>query len=70
MAADLGLDESTFNTCLDSGTHTDEVAAMAQEARAGGITVTPSFVLNGEVRRWQGWEELKGVIDAKLGATS
>ena len=70
MAAEIGLDESTFNTCLDSGEHADEVAAMAQEARAAGISVTPSFVLNGEVRRWQGWEELKGAIDAALGATS
>lgn len=70
MAAELGLDESTFNSCLDSGEHADEVAAMAEEARAGGISVTPSFVLNGEVRRWQGWDELKGAIDAALGATS
>lgn len=70
MAKEIGLNESTFNTCLDSGQHADEVAAMAQEARATGISVTPSFVLNGEVRRWQGWEELKGAIDAALGATS
>jgi protein-disulfide isomerase len=55
---------------LDNGEHAAEVAAMAEEARAGGISVTPSFVLNGEVRRWQGWEELKGAIDAALGATS
>lgn len=70
MARQIGLEEESFNTCLDEEQHADEVAAMADEARAAGISVTPSFTVNGEVRRWQGWAELQGAIDAALGQTS
>ena len=41
----IGLDESTFKQCLDSGKHADEVRASVQEAIALGASGTPIIFL-------------------------
>jgi protein-disulfide isomerase len=42
------------------------VQAMHQEASNLGIASTPSFVLNGELIQWQGWDAMKQALDATL----
>jgi len=49
-AADLGLDVPRFTRCLDERRHAAAVEADVRQARALGITGTPTFVINGEVR--------------------
>lgn len=66
MAEVAGLDRDAVESCLDDGTYADDVEAMGAEAAALGINSTPSFVLNGTVVPWQGYESLKVAIDAAL----
>ena len=66
MAELSGLDRDQMESCLDDGTYAAEVEAMGAEAAALGINSTPSFVLNGTVVPWQGYESLKAAIDAAL----
>jgi protein-disulfide isomerase len=66
MAELSGLDADQISSCLDAGTTAADVQTMHQEAKQLGLTSTPSFVLNGEVVQWQGWDALQQQIDAAL----
>jgi predicted DsbA family dithiol-disulfide isomerase len=44
---DLGVDGERFTRCLDERRHADAVEADVLQARALGITATPTFVING-----------------------
>lgn len=54
FASTLGLDTTTFNSCLDSGKHEQRVTQDGIDGQAAGITATPSFVMtytvNGQVK--------------------
>ncbi len=47
-AAELGLDTSAFNQCLDSGHYTEAVENELQEALSFGFRGAPSFLVNGQ----------------------
>ena len=66
MAELSGLDRDQIESCLDDGTTAAEIQAMHQEATQLGVNSTPSFVLNGELIQWQGWDALKQTLDAAL----
>ena len=66
MAELSGLDKDKISSCLDDGTMAPEVQSMHQEATNLGITSTPSFVLDGELEQWAGWDALKQSIDNAL----
>lgn len=66
MAGLAGLDVIVFDQCLVSGKHADTVTASSNSARALGITSTPTFVLNGVVTTYAGYEALMAAIDAEL----
>ena len=66
MAELSGLDRDQLAACLDDGTTAAEVQAMHQEATQLGVASTPSFVLNGELIQWQGWDAMKQSLDAAL----
>ncbi len=66
MAELSGLDRDQIASCLDDGTTAAEVQAMHQEATQLGVASTPSFVLNGELIQWQGWDAMKQSLDAAL----
>jgi protein-disulfide isomerase len=66
MAMLSELDSDQIERCLDDGTYAADVQAMSQEANQLGLTSTPSFVLNGQVLPWQGWDAMKQAIDAAL----
>lgn len=47
MAKALGLDTNKFNSCLDSGSQANRVAAEQKEGGSLGVSGTPSFLING-----------------------
>ncbi|MCB9362396.1 DsbA family protein [Candidatus Woesearchaeota archaeon] len=66
-AADIGLDQKAFDSCLDNGDMAAEVAADMSDGVAAGIKGTPGFIINGElVSGAQPIAVFKQVIDAKL----
>lgn len=74
IAAFIGLDRSTFQTCLDSGEFADHVANDLKDAQAAGGSGTPysiAIAANGEkfpINGAQPYEEVKRVIEAALQA--
>jgi protein-disulfide isomerase len=48
-ATELGLDESNFNLCLDSGKYAQEVQKDFEDGRSYGVTGSPTFFINGRM---------------------
>ena len=48
-AEQLGLNMEAFNECVEEGRYIEKVNAESTEGRNNGITVTPGFLLNGEI---------------------
>lgn len=46
---DLGLNESQFASCLDSGKYTELIREKVSEGTAAGVSGTPSFLINGRL---------------------
>jgi protein-disulfide isomerase len=67
LAAQLGLDTATFNSCLDSGEKATEVQKDYQEGASYGVSGTPAFFINGRyVSGAQPFASFKAIIDAAL----
>ena len=67
FAADLGLDTTTFNDCLDSGAMAAEVKKDMADGAAAGVTGTPGFLVNGKlVSGAQPFSAFQAIIDAEL----
>jgi protein-disulfide isomerase len=66
MAAALGLSTDQFDACLDDGTHAADVDASNQSAQELGLGGTPSFVVNGQVIDYTGYDSIAAAIDAAL----
>ncbi|CAN5715255.1 hypothetical protein BH23CHL2_BH23CHL2_21670 [soil metagenome] len=49
LAEHLDLDMAEFETCMDSRTHQEAVAASYEEGSARGVEGTPTVLLNGEI---------------------
>ena len=60
------LDQAAFASCLDRGTHAQDVLASGTEADASGVNSTPTFIVNGQTVSGADYDRLKSVIDAKL----
>lgn len=66
-AQKLGMNATTFNSCLDSSKHADIVDTDMKVAGTLGITGTPSFVVNGKlIVGAQPFSTFKEAIDAAL----
>src|SRR5262245_57746295 len=66
-AGEAGLDAAKFQACVDERRSKDKVETDLQAARAGGISGTPAFVVNGVLLTGaQPPEEFYPVIDAAL----
>lgn len=48
-ARQIGLDGGTFDKCLDSSKHADEVKRDFEAGQKAGVSGTPSFVINGKL---------------------
>ena len=48
-ASSLGLDLTTFDSCLSSGKYAARLEQDVNDAKAGGIQATPSFLVNGKL---------------------
>lgn len=46
-AATLGLDQTAFNLCIDSGKYAEEVAKDIADGRSYGVLGSPTFFING-----------------------
>jgi protein-disulfide isomerase len=65
FAAQLGLNTSAFNACLDSGKYVAQVQQQLSEGRQRGVNATPTFFINGQ--RFEGAlssNQLAALIDA------
>jgi cyclophilin family peptidyl-prolyl cis-trans isomerase len=47
FAADLGLNTTTFNQCVDSGKFTDKIKKSSNDASQFGVSSTPTVFVNG-----------------------
>ena len=62
-----GLTDEELDACLTDGAKAQAlVARFEEQAEADGITATPSFVIEGELRSNMSLEELREVLDAEL----
>ncbi len=72
-ANEIQLDQETFDSCLASGKHIDEIRKDLDDGRNYGISGTPGFFVGNdqigyvELKGAQPFESFKKVIDAQLG---
>ena len=66
-AVSLGLDEGTFNLCLESGKYAPEVQKDIQDGQSYGVQGTPTFFINGrKVIGALPYATFKAIIDEEL----
>ena len=66
-AAEIGLDEEAFGSCLDSGEFAEQVAADVAAGRALGVSGTPALFINGRfLSGAQPYDVIARVIDDEL----
>ncbi|MDO5611827.1 MAG: DsbA family protein [Paracoccus sp. (in: a-proteobacteria)] len=62
-----GMTEDQMNACWDDTAKVEQLVSTFQtNATADGINATPTFMIAGEQVPNQSWDNLKGIIDAKL----
>lgn len=67
FAATLGLNTSTFNSCLDNGKYTKDVADDTAAGQTAGVSGTPTIFVNGQaIVGAQPYSALKALIDQEL----
>lgn len=67
IAANLGLNLSRFNECIDSEAARTAVRLDVHEANQLGINSTPAFIINGKlVRGAISFEEFKAIVEREL----
>jgi protein-disulfide isomerase len=49
MATDMGLDQTSFTSCMDTGKYKDTVAQELQEGKDLGIQGTPAMLINNQL---------------------
>jgi len=64
-AAAIGLEQASFDSCLDSGKYRGYVTQSAQLARQDGARGTPSFFVNGEPASFS-YQGMAAMIDQVL----
>lgn len=67
-AVDLGLNKTTFSSCLNDGKYLEEVEKDRNDALAAGAKGTPTLFVNGEIIRGvpQSYESFKALIENEL----
>ncbi len=49
LAAKIGMDSESFERCLKSGTHREDVEEDIRAADSAGVEATPTFIINGKL---------------------
>jgi protein-disulfide isomerase len=68
-AAELQLDTSRFDQCLDSGKYAAEVRADIADGQKYGVSATPTFFVNGRMISGANMQKLSELIDDELAMT-
>ena len=72
-ATEIQLEQETFDSCLASGKHIEEIRKDLEDGRDYGVSGTPGFFVGNdqigyiELKGAQPFESFKKVIDAQLG---
>lgn len=67
LAGELGLNQTDFDACLDSGKYTQAVKDDTDAGRAAGVSGTPAVFVSGQVVEGaQPFEVFKTLIDSRL----
>jgi protein-disulfide isomerase len=69
-AVELGLDATTFNTCLDSSKYANAVAQDVAEASALKVGGTPTFYINGKQYGFKSTESFAQNIASEIAAAN
>ncbi len=70
-ALKLGLDETKFNSCLDSGSKAALVKADLDDGSKAGVNGTPAFFVNGRlISGAVPFEQFKTIIDEELNGSA
>jgi protein-disulfide isomerase len=68
LAAELGLDGTAFNTCLDSGKYSSLVRTETTTVQSLGVRGTPAFLVNGRpLVGAQPFEVFQQIIEGEIG---
>ena len=68
LAAGIGLNTSTFNSCLESGKYAGKVTQEQAQGRQRGVQATPTFFVNGKMYEGaQTYQQFVAAINAALG---
>ena len=66
-AGNLGMNTSSFDSCLSSGKYADKVSEDVQAGTAAGVSGTPTFFINGTpLVGAQPYDSFKTLIDQEL----
>jgi len=65
MAKEAGLNEATFNACMDSGKYAGQIAKDNSVAEQSGVNSTPSFLVNGRLVMLTGNSEAAWIANFK-----
>ncbi len=66
-ASALGLDAATFNQCLSSGQHKDEVAQDKSDDAAAGVNTAPTFFIGSQkIEGAVPYSTIKSAVDSQL----
>ena len=60
------MDQATFGTCLEGGSHTQTILASVSEGTSSGINSTPSFIVGDQKISGADYNGLKKLIDDQL----
>lgn len=70
-ARGIGLDQASFDKCLDDGAKGKEVAASLKAGEDAGVAGTPSLFINGRpITGAASYDNLKELVDAELASTA
>ena len=60
------MDQATFGSCLEGGSHTQTILASVSEGTSSGINSTPSFIVGNQKVSGADYNGLKKLIDDQL----
>jgi protein-disulfide isomerase len=68
IAKTAGLDDASLDACLKDGAKAEAmVAHFETNMAADEVEGTPTFIINGEKHSNMSFDDMKAIIDAKLG---